>query len=147
MGSDKAVVLSQSSKTSTQKQDDEDENYEMMLLSKSEVSTKSIRSQRKRRRGWQVTISKSKKPEKRLQADFAGKKVTHFGQKGGSTFVDHRDNQKKEAWLARHKVNEDWRDLQSAGALARHLLWSQKTLAASVAALNQRQKKYKFKLK
>ena len=94
----------------------------------------------------EMVISKSKKPEKRLQADF-GRKVTHFGQKGGSTFVDHKNEQKKEAWLARHKVNENWSDLQSAGALARHLLWSRPTLAGSVKALNQRQKRYKFKLK
>ena len=53
-------------------------------------------------------ISKSERPEKRFMAKFE-KKTVHFGQKGGSTFVDHKDEKKKNAWEARHRVRENWR--------------------------------------
>ena len=47
-----------------------------------------------------VTITDSTNPKKRLMAIFydnEGKKVktTHFGLKGGSTFIDHKDETKK----------------------------------------------------
>ena len=68
-----------------------------------------------------VVISKSERPEKRFMAKFE-KKTVHFGQKGGSTFVDHKDEKKKNAWMARHRVREDWGDYDTAGALSKHCL-------------------------
>ena len=94
----------------------------------------------------EVIISKSPKPDKRLLAQFPTKKV-HFGARGGSTFVDHKNIQTKKAWEARHRVNEDWRDFDSAGALAKHVLWNKRTLKASVSDLNSRQKEFRFKMK
>ena len=94
----------------------------------------------------QVIISRSEKPTKRLKATFPNKTV-HFGSRGGSTFVDHKNETAKRAWEARHKVNENWRDYDTAGALAKHVLWSKKSMKSSVAALNTMQKEYKFALK
>ena len=93
-----------------------------------------------------VLISKSNKGDKRLVAQFPTKKV-HFGSKDGSTFVDHRNTKTKKAWEARHRVNEDWRDWDSAGALAKHILWNKTNMKASVADLNSKQNRYKFSLK
>ena len=90
-----------------------------------------------------VVISKSTRPEKRLMAKFEGRTV-HFGQRGAKTFVDHKDEEVKRAWIARHRVREDWRDYDSAGALSKHLLWSKRSVSASVKALNDRQKQYHF---
>ena len=92
-----------------------------------------------------VLISKSNKGDKRLVAVFPEKKI-HFGSKGGSTFVDHKNTQTKRAWEARHRVNEDWRDFDSAGALAKHVLWNKRTLKASVSDLNSKQKQFKFRI-
>ena len=43
---------------------------------------------------------------------------------------NHGDQAKKEAWrrqtLARHKARENWADLQTAGALAKHVLWNKR---------------------
>jgi hypothetical protein len=36
--------------------------------------------------------------------------------------------QKKESYLARHRENEDWNDVMSAGALSRWILWNKPTL-------------------
>ena len=93
----------------------------------------------------QVLIKKSPKPDKRLVAEFPTKKV-HFGASGGSTFVDHRNTQTKKAWMARHKVNADWSDYDTAGALSKHVLWNKASMKASVSDLNSRQKQYKFRL-
>ena len=93
-----------------------------------------------------VLIKKSPKSDKRLLAQFSTKKV-HFGARGGSTFVDHKNIQTKKAWEARHRVNEDWRDFDSAGALSKHVLWNKRTLKASVSDLNSRQKEFRFKMK
>ena len=94
----------------------------------------------------EVVISSSNKPEKRLKAKFENKTV-HFGSKDGSTFVDHKDQKTKKAWEARHKVNENWTDYDTAGSLAKNILWNKKTMQASVQDLNRKHKQYKFILK
>jgi len=91
----------------------------------------------------EVVISKSARADKRMKADF-GKKTVHFGARGGSTFIDHKDQKTKANWEARHRVREEWNDYDSAGALSKHILWNKPTLRASVADLNKRQKQYKF---
>lgn len=60
-------------------------------------------------------------------ATYANGKVVHFGQKGGQTYIDHKDKAKREAYLARHKAKENWDDPYSAGALSRWLLWGDYT--------------------
>jgi len=89
-----------------------------------------------------VVISKSDRPEKRLKAVFTddSKKVKtiHFGFKGGSTYIDHGNDKKKDAYIARHRVNENFNDPMTAGALARWILWNKKTLSASIADFKKR---------
>ena len=93
-----------------------------------------------------VEISRSDRKDKRFKAEFGGRTV-HFGSKSGSTFVDHGDEKKKAAWEARHRVNEDWQDYDTAGALAKHLLWNKRSMKASARDLNARQKEYRFAVK
>ena len=94
----------------------------------------------------EVTITSSSRPDKRLQAKFENKAV-HFGSKDGRTFIDHKDQKVKDAWIARHKVRENWGDYETAGSLAKNILWNKTTMQASVDDLNRRQKKYRFVLK
>jgi len=79
-----------------------------------------------------VKFLKSDKPDKRLKAVFNDKKTIHFGLRGGSTFIDHKDTQKKKAWMARHRVRENWDDPMTAGALSRWVLWNKTDLNASI---------------
>ena len=83
-----------------------------------------------------ISVEPSDKKDKKFYATFdLGNKTkkVHFGQKGSSTYLDHKDDKKRDAYLARHKVNENWGDATSAGALARYILWNKKTLSASIA--------------
>lgn len=77
-----------------------------------------------------VSIRESERKEKRLMATFTeGERSTstHFGQRGASTFIDHGDKKKRDAYLARHKVRENWDEHLSAGSLSRWLLWGEHT--------------------
>lgn len=72
--------------------------------------------------------------------DVDGKsKTTHFGAKNYNDFIIYskQDKQlaeiKKKAYLARHKINEDFNSPTTAGALSKWILWNKSTLAASTA--------------
>ena len=43
----------------------------------------------------------SEKKDKRFYVVYDGKKI-HFGAKNGKTFIDHKDEIKKNNWYARH---------------------------------------------
>lgn len=58
-------------------------------------------------------------------------KTTHFGWRGMSDFTKHKDPERKQRYLDRHKKNENWKDPMSAGALSRWILWNKPTLTAS----------------
>jgi hypothetical protein len=69
---------------------------------------------------------------KRLKAVYKFKdgrtKTITFGQKNSKgTFADGSSEQKKDAYIARHKVRENWSDIFSAGFLSRWVLWSEKS--------------------
>ena len=96
-----------------------------------------------------ISVKPSDRKEKKLVATFClcegeskccdkKKKKVHFGYKGGSTYIDHKDDKKKDAYIARHKVNENWNDPTTAGALARYILWNKKTLSESIADFKKR---------
>jgi hypothetical protein len=53
-------------------------------------------------------------------------KTIHFGSKGSSTYLDHKDIAKRKAYIARHRVNEDWTKI-NAGSLSRFILWGNST--------------------
>ncbi len=58
-------------------------------------------------------------------------KTTHFGWRGMSDFTKHKDPERKQRYMDRHKKNENWNDPMSAGALSRWILWNKPTLTAS----------------
>ena len=65
--------------------------------------------------------------DKRLTAVFKDGKVIHFGQKNSSTYIDHGDNNKRSAYIARHsKNNENWTKV-NPGSLSRFILWGSST--------------------
>ena len=66
------------------------------------------------------------------------RKRVHFGQKGSSTYIDHKDDKKKDAYIARHKVNENFNNPLSSGSLSRYILWNRTTLSASIADFKKR---------
>lgn len=59
-------------------------------------------------------------------------KTIHFGAQGMSDFTKHKDPERKERYLKRHKKNEDWDNPMTAGALSRWILWNKDTYDESV---------------
>jgi hypothetical protein len=74
-----------------------------------------------------MQIQNSTRKDKRYMATFINGKIVHFGLKGGSTYIDNKDTKKRDAYIARHKVRENFNDPYSAGALSRWLLWGDYT--------------------
>lgn len=74
-----------------------------------------------------MIIKPSTRKGKRFMATYANGKVVHFGLKGANTYIDSGDKERRAAYLARHKVRENWNDPFSAGALSRYLLWGDTT--------------------
>lgn len=65
--------------------------------------------------------------------------VTHFGAKHSKTYIDHGDDKKREDYIKRHKVNEDFNKPMTAGALSRWLLWGDYTnLKQNISAFKKR---------
>lgn len=84
-----------------------------------------------------VVIKKSTKKEKKLMAIFTNcknkrEKTTHFGAFGYSDYTKHRDPERKQRYINRHRKNENWEDPFSAGALSLYILWNKPTLKASI---------------
>ena len=74
-----------------------------------------------------ISLTKSPNPEKKYKIVFSEpSKTIHFGSKYSKTYLDHKDKNKREAYIARHKVNEDWTEI-NAGSLSRFLLWGNST--------------------
>ena len=68
-----------------------------------------------------MILQTSNKEDKRYMVVIHNR-TYHFGQKGGSTYIDHGDKSKRDAYIKRHKVNEKW-DAINAGSLSRFILW------------------------
>jgi hypothetical protein len=70
-----------------------------------------------------ISLKHSTKPNKKYVIELSEPKRTiHFGSKNSSTYLDHKDKYKKENYLKRHQVNENW-DEVNAGSLSAYLLW------------------------
>ena len=89
-----------------------------------------------------ISIKPSTNKDKKLMATFEkpnGRQITtHFGASGYMDYTKYyKQNkelakQKKDAYIARHKVNEDFNDPTTAGALSRWILWSEPTIESAI---------------
>lgn len=89
------------------------------------------------------SIVKSKAKGKKLTATFVknGKeKKVHFGAAGYTDYTKNKDPQKKKAYIARHRKNENWKDPTKPGTLSRYILWEDTSLKSAI-------KKYKNRFK
>jgi hypothetical protein len=96
-----------------------------------------------------LSIKPSDRPNKKYVATFCmcegptkccdtDRKKVNFGSRGSSTFLDHKDEKKRLAYVARHRVNENFNDPLTAGSLSRYILWNKTTLSASIADFKRR---------
>ena len=96
----------------------------------------------------EIVISKSKKPDKKIDARIGNKRTVSFGQKGASDYVKHKDKERKERYVDRHK-NEGWTEsgLKAAGFWPTNISWNKPTLQASVTYINNKIKNINVKMK
>ena len=83
-----------------------------------------------------IQILNSKKPEMKYVARFFDAernmiKQTDFGSKTGLNYTLHKNDDIKDAWIARHQVRGTFNEATSSSSLARWLLWNKKTLSKS----------------
>ena len=97
----------------------------------------------------EVVITKSKKPDKKYYARIDGTKTVSFGQKMASDHTKHKNTYRKEAYIARHKKNEDWTKsgVKTAGFYSKHVLWNKPTLKESIDDINKIFKDLNIKMK
>ena len=95
----------------------------------------------------EVQIKRSKRKDKKFDAIIDGKKTVSFGAAGMSDYTKHKDTDRKERYIARHKKNEDWNNPKTAGFYAKHVLWNKSTVQASAADINKKYHKLSVKLK
>ena len=86
-----------------------------------------------------IKVESSTRKDKKLMTKI-GETTIHFGQVGYSDFTKNKDPARKANYISRHTKNEDWNlsGIRTAGFWAYHLLWSEPTLAESVAKLNRK---------
>jgi hypothetical protein len=94
-----------------------------------------------------ISIKPSTNSDKKLMATFeinGRQRTTHFGANGMMDYTKYyKQNkelakQKKDSYIARHKVNENWNDPTSAGSLAKNILWNLPTIEASIKDFKKR---------
>lgn len=85
--------------------------------------------------------------DKRFEATFSDGKKTKFGQIGGSTYIDHKDKNKRKNYIARHKQDLKTNNPQRAGYLSLFLLWGDETsLSSAIKEYNKRLKENDWSL-
>jgi hypothetical protein len=67
-------------------------------------------------------------------------RTVNFGQKGASDYTKHRDQKRKQLYLARHRKRENWTKsgIRTAGFWSRWLLWNKQSLHASKQDVQRR---------
>lgn len=77
-------------------------------------------------------------------------KIIDFGAKNYKDYIQYSDEDdekakiRKDSYIARHKVREDWNDLDKAGTWSRYILWNKPTLNESIRDM---ERKFRIKIK
>lgn len=91
-------------------------------------------------------LSKSTKKDKKYMVELPSGKTVHFGAKGYSDFIlSDGDENRKKNYIARHKVNENWKKsgIDTAGFWSRWILWNKPGLMESI---RDTEKKFNIKI-
>lgn len=81
---------------------------------------------------------KGKKYMATLREDSGKIHKVHFGAIGYQDFTTSKNETKKFAYLARHRVTEDWTNPLTPGFWSRWLLWNKATISASLFDIKQK---------
>ena len=94
-----------------------------------------------------IVIKKSSNPEKKNSAIIDNRKSINFGQRGASDFTQHKNEERKNRYIQRHRKLENWNNPLTAGFYSRWITWEKPTLKAAVENVNHKFKNLHIKLK
>ena len=94
-----------------------------------------------------IIIKPSSNPSKKYDAIIDDKKTISFGQRGASDYTKHKDDERKQRYIARHKKNEQWDNINTAGFYSKNILWNKKTITESIRDTNNKFKNINIKIK
>jgi hypothetical protein len=86
-----------------------------------------------------IYLSKSSRSDKKYMVEVDGKTV-HFGASGYSDYPTHKDSERKQRYITRHKARENWAKsgMKSAGFWSRWLLWGEPTISGSIKEIERK---------
>lgn len=86
-----------------------------------------------------ISLKPAKKRDYKFTAIINGKEV-NFGREPYEDFTDHKDEDRKEAYLKRHKPRENWTGsgIKTPGFWSRWLLWNKPTIKESIKDIERR---------
>lgn len=86
-----------------------------------------------------VYLRKSNRAGKKYMVTIDNRTI-HFGASGMSDYTKHKDKERKERYIQRHKRNEKWgkSGLKTAGFWSRWLLWNKPTITGSKRDISKR---------
>ena len=67
-----------------------------------------------------------------------GDQKIYFGAFGMSDMTKHKNEDRKNRYILRHKKREDWNDLTKAGTYSRYILWNKPSLEESIEDMAKR---------
>lgn len=87
-----------------------------------------------------IELSKSTRKIKKWSVTINKNQTIHFGAKGYSDYTLHKDKQRMERYIQRHKSRENWKKsgIYTAGFWARWILWNKPSLKSSIKDTEER---------
>lgn len=79
-----------------------------------------------------LKIEKSDRKNKKLVAIFSNGKSIHFGDIRYEDYTIHKDPDRKQRYIDRHRKNEDWSDPTKPGTLSLYILWNKPNIEDSI---------------
>jgi hypothetical protein len=80
-----------------------------------------------------VTVSRARNGIHKFTAVFPDGSKVHFGRQGYSDYTKHKDRERMERYLTRHRRRENWTrsGAKTAGFWSRWLLWSSPSITGA----------------
>ena len=98
-----------------------------------------------------ISIKKSDKKDKKYVATFLNTKTnkekkTYFGAVGYEDYTIHKDKERRDRYINRHKKDLDTNDYTRAGYLSMFIIWNKPTLKGSIEDYKKRIKNNNWSL-
>lgn len=85
-----------------------------------------------------VLLTRSPLLAKKYRVRFEDGTHVDFGARAYSDYTMHKDDDRRAAYIKRHRPNENWGDIRTAGFWSRWLLWEKKTIREAKLNISRR---------